>query len=86
MSRTATIRSRIEPSLKSDVDRILSKLGLTASEAIYLLYCQIKLQYGLPFEVKIPNRLTAKTLKQSRAGKNVKRFSTKKEFYDDLGL
>jgi DNA-damage-inducible protein J len=44
-------------------------LGLTASEAVELLYRQIKLQQGLPFEVRIPNPLTARRLNASKAGK-----------------
>jgi DNA-damage-inducible protein J len=86
MSKTATIRARIEPGLKNEVEDILSDLGLTASETIHLLYRQIKLRQGLPFEIAIPNRLTAKTLRASKAGKNVKRFGNKKELYADLGL
>ena len=86
MNRTATIRARIEPSLKDEVERILSRLGLTASETIHLLYRQIKLRHGLPFELRIPNRLTAKTLADSKTGRNVKHFSSKKDLYADLGL
>ena len=86
MSKTATIRTRIEPSLKSEVEKILSELGLTASETVQLLYRQIKLQRGLPFDVRIPNALTTRTLNASKAGKNVKRFSSKKELYADLDL
>jgi DNA-damage-inducible protein J len=86
MSKTATIRTRIEPSLKREVEDILSQLGLTASETVQLLYRQIKLQRGLPFEVRIPNALTARTLKASKAGKNVKRFGSKAALFADLGL
>jgi len=86
MSKTATIRTRIEPGLKLEVENILAELGLTASETVHLLYRQIKLQRGLPFEVRIPNPLTARTLQASQTGKGVKRFSTKKELYGDLGL
>jgi DNA-damage-inducible protein J len=86
MSKTATIRARVEPGLKHEVEHILSELGLTASETILLLYRQIKLRRGLPFNVEMPNRLTAKTIEASRSGKNVKHFSTKKELYDDLGM
>ena len=86
MSKTATIRARIEPSLKVEVDDILSQLGLTASETVQLLYRQIKLQRGLPFDVRIPNALTARTLRASKAGKNVKRFGSKKELFADLGV
>jgi DNA-damage-inducible protein J len=86
MSKTAMIRTRIEPSLKSEVEDILAQLGLTASETVQLLYRQIKLQRGLPFDVWIPNALTARTLRTSKAGQNVKRFGSKRELFDDLGL
>jgi DNA-damage-inducible protein J len=86
MSKTATIRSRIEPGLKSEVEEILSELGLTASETVHLLYRQIKLQRGLPFDVRIPNEVTARTLNASKTGKGVKRFHTRKKLYADLGL
>ena len=86
MSKTATIRTRIEPGLKSEVEGILAQLGLTASETVHLLYRQIKLQRGLPFDVRIPNDLTVRTLKASKAGRNTKRFGSKKELFTDLGL
>ncbi|MDD5141425.1 MAG: type II toxin-antitoxin system RelB/DinJ family antitoxin [Verrucomicrobiales bacterium] len=86
MSKTATIRTRIEPRLKSEVEDILAQLGLTASETVHLLYRQIKLQRGLPFDVRIPNALTVRTLKASKAGRNVKQFGGKKELFADLGL
>jgi len=85
MNKTATIRTRIEPSLKREVEAILTELGLTASETVHLLYRQIKLQRGLPFEVRIPNALMARTLNVSKAGKHMKRFVSKKELYADLG-
>jgi DNA-damage-inducible protein J len=86
MSKTATVRARIEPDLKNEVEGILSHLGLTASETILLLYRQIKLRRRLPFDVAMPNRLTAKILRQSKMGKNVKHFASKKDLYADLGL
>lgn len=86
MSRTTMIRARVEPSLKEEVERILHRLGLTASEVIHLLYRQIKLRRGLPFNVCLPNRLTLKTLADSRRGKKVRHFASKEELYDDLGL
>jgi DNA-damage-inducible protein J len=86
MIKTATIRTRIEPDLKSEVESILAQLGLTASEAVHLLYRQIQLRRGLPFEVRIPNAVTARTLKASKSGRGVKRFSTRKELYADLGI
>ncbi len=86
MSKTATIRARMEPNLKSEVEDILKRLGLSASETIQLLYRQIKLRRGLPFEVRLPNELTALTLRRSKKGQGVKRFAKKDDLYRDLGL
>jgi DNA-damage-inducible protein J len=84
--KTATVRARIEPGLKREVDDILAEIGLTASETISLLYRQIRFKRGIPFQLAIPNELTARTLRGSKHGKGVKRFSTKRELYADLGL
>jgi DNA-damage-inducible protein J len=86
MNKTANVRARIEPGLKMEVENILSELGLSVSETVHLLYRQIKLQRGLPFDVRIPNALTARPLNASKKGKGVKRFGSRKELYADLGL
>lgn len=39
---------------------------------------------GLP--LKIPNSLTAKVLEESKAGKKVKHFASRREIYADLGM
>ena len=87
MGKTAFIRAaRVEPGLKTEVEAILPHLGMTTSEAIHLLCQPIKLQRGLPFEVRISDELTARTFRAGKAGKAVKKFATKQEFHADLGL
>ena len=71
---------------ESEVDQILSNLGLSASETIRLLYRKIKLQRGLPFDVRIPNELTTRRLRRSRTGKDTRRFATKQELCAALDL
>jgi len=43
MSKTATVRARIEPELKKEAENLLGKLGLSATQAIALFYRQIAL-------------------------------------------
>lgn len=59
MNNTTTIHARIDSELKENVEAILSKLGLTPTDAIKLFYNQILLNGGLPFEVKIPAKVLA---------------------------
>lgn len=54
MANTATVHVRIDETLKSNAEAILAQLGLTSADAIKLLYRQIELNGGLPFDVRIP--------------------------------
>lgn len=71
---------------KQHVEAILEKLGMNHSEAINLFYAQVELLKGLPFDVRIPNKITGKVLSDSKKGKNVKTFNSKDELFKDLGL
>ena len=59
---------------KRDAEAVLKKIGLTSSEAITLFLTQVKLNEGLPFPVRIPNRQTRQAIKDAREGKNVEEF------------
>ena len=52
--KTVSVNARIDPDLKQDAEAILDKLGLTSSNIIAMLYNQIVLHRGIPFEIKLP--------------------------------
>ena len=54
MPNTAAVYARIDPQLKKDVEAILSELNITPSSLIQMLYGQIKLTKGIPFEIRLP--------------------------------
>lgn len=68
MTKTETIRARVEPELKREAEAVLKSLGLNASEAITLFYRQIALRRGLPFEVKLPNETTRAAMRAAIEG------------------
>ena len=49
----------MDTALKENVEVILAQLGLTSSDAIKLFYKQIELNGGLPFELKVPDKILA---------------------------
>ena len=51
--KTAAINARIAPELKEDVESILSRLGMTTTQAITMYFEQIKMKRGLPFSVTL---------------------------------
>ncbi|MBF0520580.1 MAG: type II toxin-antitoxin system RelB/DinJ family antitoxin [Nitrospirae bacterium] len=86
MSKSAMIRARTEQELKTEVETIFHELGMSATEAINLFYTQVKLHNGLPFEVKIPNKTTVQTFKDTDAGKNLVKCKDADDFFTKLGI
>jgi DNA-damage-inducible protein J len=76
MPKTAMIRARMEPDLKSEAEQVLAQVGLTPTEAIRLFYRQVSLQGGLPFEVRIPNAETKAAIAEARSGKKLKTYKS----------
>ncbi len=84
MARTATIQARIDPEVKRNAQTILNKLNISMSEAISLYLTQVALQSGIPFEIKIPNALTAETLGKSEVGKDLHTVDGVDELFEEL--
>lgn len=86
MAKTDVISARIDPALKREAEQVLEKLGLTATQAITVFYKQVKLQRGLPFDLKIPNEVTEKALEDARARHDLVDFETTEALYKDLDI
>ena len=84
MAKTATIQARINPDLKKKAQKILNKLNLSMSEAISLYLTQVTLHRGIPFEIKIPNELTEKTLEKADKGVELNEVSSVDELFQEL--
>ena len=55
MIKKSAVYARIDTNLKDNAESILSQLGIFPSSAIQMLYSQIVLKKGMPFELKIPS-------------------------------
>jgi DNA-damage-inducible protein J len=84
MGKSAFIRARVEPELKEDVIDILQTLGLSLTEAITLFFKMIKLNRGLPFEVKIPNEETLAAMEDARLERNLEEWDSVDTFLKSL--
>jgi len=86
MTKTATIRARIEPDLKNDVEKLFKTLGLSTTEAINLFYRQVKLRQGLPFNIVIPNKTTEQVFKDTDNGLNLISCNDAEDMFHKLGM
>ena len=55
MANTSAVYARIDTNLKDSAEDILSKLGISPSSAIQMLYSQIVLTKGIPFDLRLPS-------------------------------
>jgi DNA-damage-inducible protein J len=86
MSKTTTVRARIEPRLKKEAEHVLGDLGLSATQAITLFYRQVTLRKGLPFDVVIPSATTRRTFESSDAGKDLVVCKDAEDMFRKLGI
>jgi DNA-damage-inducible protein J len=82
--KDSSVRARINHDLKKNVEIILHELGMTKSEAINAFFAQIELNHGLPFEIKIPNKITRQTLENSQNGKDIHTVNDIKQLITEL--
>lgn len=52
---TSAVYARIDTNLKDTAEGILSQLGISPSSAIQMLYSQIVLKKGMPFDLRLPS-------------------------------
>jgi DNA-damage-inducible protein J len=69
MKQTTSIK--LDSNVKSEAQKIFAELGLTLGEAVNLFLNQVRLNKGLPFEVKIPNKETLKAIQDVEKGINL---------------
>jgi DNA-damage-inducible protein J len=81
MAKTATIRARIEPDLKQEVDLILEQMGVSWTQVVTMLAKQLKAENKLPFEVKVPNSKTTKAIEDAHRKRNISQFKSKEDLF-----
>ena len=55
MAKTDTIHIRVNEGTKNNAEQTLAMLGLTISDAVNMLLCQINFTGSLPFQVQLPS-------------------------------
>ena len=86
MSKTATVRARLEPKLKDRAEEVFHKLGLNPTQAITIFYRQVELRGGLPFEVAVPTATTRRTFESTDAGRDLVLCQDADEMFARLGI
>jgi len=83
MPTNGLVQARIDNQVKEEAAAVLSKIGLTVSDAVRLLLTRIAHDKALPFNPLIPNAETIEALKEAEKGP-LPRFKSIEDLLEDL--
>lgn len=86
MTATAFVRARIDETLKAEAAIVLAELGLTVSDVVRIVLTKVAKDKALPFEMRVPNKLTVQTLEKSERGIDVHQAKNADDLFDQLGI
>lgn len=86
MGANSVVRARIDEHLKNEAAAILATMGLTLSDFVRIGLTKVVSEKGLPFEMKVPNLLTAETFAKSERGEDVHHAQDAKDLFDQLEI
>jgi DNA-damage-inducible protein J len=58
----------VDKRLKARAEKVLSRVGVTTTDAVTMLLHQVVLRQGLPFEARIPNKETRAAIAERGGG------------------
>ncbi|MDP2169127.1 MAG: type II toxin-antitoxin system RelB/DinJ family antitoxin [Rhodocyclaceae bacterium] len=86
MAATAFVRARIDETLKEEASAVLADMGLTVSDVVRIVLTKVAKDKALPFEMRVPNKLTVETLARSERGEDVRHAKDADDLYEQLGI
>ena len=67
MSSSTMLHVRIDERLKDRGNAVLEAIGLTAADAVRILYHRLVAEQGFPLELKVPNAQTRAAMAEAEA-------------------
>ncbi len=86
MAATTFVRARVDEAVKNEAAEVLAGMGLTVSDVVRIALTKIAREKALPFEMRVPNALTAETLAKSERGEDVLRAKDAEDLFQQLGI
>jgi len=83
---TTLVRARIDQTLKDEAASVLAEMGLTVSDVVRIALTKIAKEKALPFEMRVPNKLTAETLAKSERGEDLHHAKDAADLFRKLGI
>ncbi|ECI6403151.1 type II toxin-antitoxin system RelB/DinJ family antitoxin [Salmonella enterica subsp. enterica] len=79
-------RRNADETLKNQAADVLAKMGLTISDLMRITLTKVAREKALPFDLRIPNELTSRTIENSEAGVDIHKAKDADDLFDQLGI
>ena len=86
MAANVFVRARIDAALKKEAASVLADMGLTVSDLIRITLIRVAQEKALPFDMCLPNDLTAQTITRSDNGIDVHKSNDVDDLFHQLGI
>ena len=84
MARRGYLAVRMDENLMQEVHSIFNELNISPADALSIIYKQVKLHHGFPFEIKIPNAETIAAMNEPI--ENMKSFANTQELFESWDM
>lgn len=86
MPSDSVVRARIDSETKDQAAEALAAMGLSLSDYIRMALVRVARDKAIPFPVKVPNAVTAETLRKSERGEDVHQAADAEDLFGKLGI
>lgn len=86
MAANAFVRARIDEAVKNEAAEVLASMGMTVSDLMRITLTKVAKEKALPFDMRVPNELTAKTIAASEKGIDVHKAEDADDLFNKLGI
>lgn len=85
-TQSSMLHVRLDTELKDEATKALASMGLTATDAVRLLFHRVVADQSFPLELKVPNTQTRTAIEEARAMINQRtaRFENAKNLLDGI--
>lgn len=86
MAANAFVRARIDEAVKNEAADVLASMGMTVSDLMRITLTKVAREKALPFDMRVPNEMTAKTIAASEKGIDVHKAEDADDLFNKLGI
>jgi len=86
MHRNSLVHVQVDETVKNEATAVLTAMGLSVSDVIRKALTIIAEEKKIPFEMYIPNKLTAETMEKSERGEDVYHAKDATDLFKQLGI